>query len=58
MKLSATKQLLDLYKEQSALEDYQSGVPRWCTGCGDNAILTAVPVTETSIMPLVSPSTS
>lgn len=42
MKLSATKQLLDLYKEQSALEDYQSGVPRWCTGCGDNAILTAV----------------
>jgi 2-oxoglutarate ferredoxin oxidoreductase subunit beta len=42
MKLSATKQLLDLYKEQLALEDYQSGVPRWCTGCGDNAILTAV----------------
>ncbi|MFT3963403.1 thiamine pyrophosphate-dependent enzyme [Propionivibrio sp.] len=42
MTLSATKQLLDLYKEQSALEDYQSGVPRWCTGCGDNAILTAV----------------
>ena len=24
------------------LEDYQSGVPRWCTGCGDNAILAAV----------------
>ncbi|MDO8533510.1 MAG: thiamine pyrophosphate-dependent enzyme, partial [Xanthobacteraceae bacterium] len=22
--------------------DYQSGVPRWCTGCGDNAILAAV----------------
>ena len=42
MKTSATKQLLDLYKEQSALEDYQSGVPRWCTGCGDNAILAAV----------------
>ena len=42
MKLSATEQLLDLYKEQQALEDYQSGVPRWCTGCGDNAILTAV----------------
>ncbi|MDR1936233.1 MAG: 2-oxoglutarate oxidoreductase [Candidatus Accumulibacter sp.] len=42
MKLSATKQLLELYKEQLALEDYQSGVPRWCTGCGDNAILTAV----------------
>jgi 2-oxoglutarate ferredoxin oxidoreductase subunit beta len=42
MKLSATEQLLNLYKEQSALEDYQSGVPRWCTGCGDNAILTAI----------------
>lgn len=24
------------------LEDYQSGVPRWCTGCGDNGILAAV----------------
>ena len=42
MTRSATKQLLDLYREQSALEDYQSGVPRWCTGCGDNAILAAV----------------
>jgi 2-oxoglutarate ferredoxin oxidoreductase subunit beta len=42
MTQSATKQLLDLYREQSALEDYQSGVPRWCTGCGDNAILAAV----------------
>lgn len=42
MKLSATKQLLELYKEQQALEDYQSGVPRWCTGCGDNAILAAI----------------
>jgi 2-oxoglutarate ferredoxin oxidoreductase subunit beta len=29
-------------EERFALEDYQSGVPRWCTGCGDNAILTAV----------------
>ena len=42
MKLSATQQLLDLYKEQHALENYQGGVPRWCTGCGDNAILAAV----------------
>ena len=24
------------------LEEYQTGVPRWCVGCGDNAILTAV----------------
>jgi 2-oxoglutarate ferredoxin oxidoreductase subunit beta len=27
---------------QHTLEDYQSGVPRWCTGCGDNGILAAV----------------
>ena len=42
MKSSATDCLLELYDEQHELEDYQSGVPRWCTGCGDNAILTAV----------------
>ena len=24
------------------LVDYRAGVPRWCTGCGDNAILAAV----------------
>lgn len=24
------------------LEDYQSNVPRWCPGCGDNSILTSV----------------
>jgi 2-oxoglutarate ferredoxin oxidoreductase subunit beta len=34
--------LLKLSDEQYQLEDYQGGVPRWCTGCGDNAILTAV----------------
>ena len=42
MKFSSTECLLDLYDEKHSLEDYQSGVPRWCTGCGDNAILTAV----------------
>ena len=42
MKSSATDCLLELYDEQHELEDYQAGVPRWCTGCGDNAILTAV----------------
>ena len=31
-----------MYDEHHELEDYQSGVPRWCTGCGDNAILAAV----------------
>jgi len=34
--------LLRLYEEQHSLEDYQGGVPRWCSGCGDNAILAAV----------------
>ncbi len=28
--------------EQRELADYQTGVPRWCDGCGDNAILAAV----------------
>ena len=39
---SPTHCLLQLYDERHELEDYQSGVPRWCTGCGDNAILSAV----------------
>jgi len=34
--------LLRLHDQQYELEDYQGGVPRWCTGCGDNAILAAV----------------
>ncbi len=42
MKISATECLLQMCDEQHELEDYQSGVPRWCTGCGDNAILAAV----------------
>ena len=42
MNFSATDCLLELYEEKFELEDYQSGVPRWCTGCGDNAILAAV----------------
>jgi 2-oxoglutarate/2-oxoacid ferredoxin oxidoreductase subunit beta len=42
MTMSATQCLLQMYDEHYDLEDYQSGVPRWCTGCGDNAILAAV----------------
>jgi 2-oxoglutarate/2-oxoacid ferredoxin oxidoreductase subunit beta len=42
MTMAATACLLQMYEEHHELEDYQSGVPRWCTGCGDNAILTAV----------------
>ncbi len=34
--------ILKFYEERYDLEDYQGGVPRWCTGCGDNAILAAV----------------
>jgi len=33
---------LDFDEPQYNLSDYQSAVPRWCPGCGDNAILTAV----------------
>jgi 2-oxoglutarate/2-oxoacid ferredoxin oxidoreductase subunit beta len=42
MTIHATECLLRLHDQQHELEDYQSGVPRWCTGCGDNAILAAV----------------
>ena len=42
MNVSATECLLRMYDEHYELEDYQGGVPRWCTGCGDNAILAAV----------------
>jgi 2-oxoglutarate ferredoxin oxidoreductase subunit beta len=42
MAAAASHCLLRLYEERHELEDYQSGVPRWCTGCGDNAILAAV----------------
>ena len=34
--------VMRMYEEQHDLEEYQSSIPRWCTGCGDNAILTAV----------------
>jgi 2-oxoglutarate/2-oxoacid ferredoxin oxidoreductase subunit beta len=42
MTIHATECLLRLHDHHHELEDYQSGVPRWCTGCGDNAILAAV----------------
>jgi 2-oxoglutarate ferredoxin oxidoreductase subunit beta len=31
-----------LSDEEYSLEDYQGRTPRWCTGCGDSAILAAV----------------
>ena len=33
---------IKLHADRHELEDYQGGVPRWCSGCGDNAILAAV----------------
>jgi 2-oxoglutarate ferredoxin oxidoreductase subunit beta len=32
----------DLVDDNYSLEDYQSAVPRWCVGCGDHGVLTAV----------------
>ena len=42
MTVHVTECLLRMHDQHFELEDYQSGVPRWCTGCGDNAILAAV----------------
>ena len=42
MTIAATECLLRMYDERHELEDYEGGVPRWCTGCGDNAILASV----------------
>ncbi|HMM43282.1 MAG TPA: thiamine pyrophosphate-dependent enzyme [Thermomicrobiales bacterium] len=42
MSMAATQCLLRMYETHYELEDYQKGVPRWCPGCGDNAILTAL----------------
>ncbi len=42
MTVSASQCFLLSSETELALEDYASGTPRWCTGCGDMAILTAV----------------
>jgi 2-oxoglutarate ferredoxin oxidoreductase subunit beta len=42
MTSNATSHLMRMFEEHHSLTDYQGGTPRWCTGCGDNAILTAV----------------
>jgi 2-oxoglutarate/2-oxoacid ferredoxin oxidoreductase subunit beta len=42
MNMRATECLLRLYDEQPDLEQYQGSMPRWCVGCGDNAILAAM----------------
>ena len=40
--IERTCALLEAMSEPRDLADYQTGVPRWCDGCGDNAILAAV----------------
>ena len=42
MNRSLSQCVIKLHEEHHALEDYQGGVPRWCAGCGDNAILAAM----------------
>ena len=42
MAIPVTQSIIKLHEEHHRLEDYQGGVPRWCSGCGDNAILAAV----------------
>ncbi len=42
MAIPLSQCIIKLHEEQHDLEDYQGGVPRWCSGCGDNAILAAV----------------
>jgi 2-oxoglutarate ferredoxin oxidoreductase subunit beta len=37
-----SQSIIRLHEVHHQLEDYQGGVPRWCSGCGDNAILAAV----------------
>ena len=34
--------VMDLVDDDYTLEDYQSAVPRWCAGCGDHGVLSAV----------------
>ena len=42
MSRSLSQCVIKLHEEHHDLEDYQGGVPRWCSGCGDNAILAAM----------------
>ncbi|MFQ5438384.1 MAG: thiamine pyrophosphate-dependent enzyme [Paracoccaceae bacterium] len=43
MSATMSQCLMRMVQTDYALSDYQSGIePRWCAGCGDNAILTAM----------------
>ncbi|MDP6343886.1 MAG: thiamine pyrophosphate-dependent enzyme, partial [Alphaproteobacteria bacterium] len=42
MSTPATERLLKSNDENFTIDDFKSNMPRWCTGCGNNAILTAL----------------
>ncbi len=42
MPTPVTERLLKSNEENFTIDDFMSGVPRWCTGCGNNAILTVL----------------
>jgi len=42
MNQSVSKCLRQLMDENYSLDDYKSALPRWCVGCGDHSVLTAV----------------
>jgi len=42
MSTAVSSCMLDLVDDNYKLEDYQSAVPRWCVGCGDHGVLTAI----------------
>ncbi len=42
MPTPVTERLLRSSEEDFTIDDFKSGVPRWCTGCGNNGILTAL----------------
>ena len=42
MTLDLTRCLVEASSTPREIGEYASGVPRWCNGCGDNAILTAM----------------
>ncbi len=42
MSAAVSSCMLKLLDNNYLLEDYESAVPRWCVGCGDHGVLTAV----------------
>ncbi len=42
MSTRPTENLLRSDHHERSIEDYEGRVPRWCTGCGNNAILTSL----------------